>query len=164
MTTIGYHCILELSGCPSHLLNDQEFITEAVREAARTADLTLLGEISHGFTPQGVTALALLSESHISVHTWPELGYAAADVFTCGRHAKPGKACEYLARRLGAREHHMQKIRRGQPNPGAEARPARALDHRIAGCVGTEAAVTVPEPDSDEACLCPARDWTRLSG
>ena len=81
MSAIGTHLILEMYDCPAEVIDDLERVREAVREAARAARSTLLHEAAHSFQPQGVTALGLLAESHISVHTWPELGYAAADVF-----------------------------------------------------------------------------------
>jgi S-adenosylmethionine decarboxylase len=157
VTTIGYHCILELNGCPAELLDDRDFVLEAVREAAIAADLTLLGEVSHGFTPQGVTALALLSESHISVHTWPELGYAAADVFTCGEHANPREACEHLARRFQASEQEVRVIPRGVPAPRSAAR--QGIDGHRAGHApsGPSGAVTRTDAESAEARSCPVR-------
>ncbi|MGF1537859.1 MAG: adenosylmethionine decarboxylase [Elainellaceae cyanobacterium] len=110
---LGLHCILELHGCPAALLNDKDFICQSLREAARKANSTLLGEVSHRFEPQGATALALLAESHISIHTWPETGYAAVDVFTCGQDTTPRQACQYLIQALQAAQHTLQVIARG---------------------------------------------------
>lgn len=113
--SVGTHCILELYGCPATVLNDAQRIQHALREASRVADSTLLGEIHHAFQPHGVTALALLAESHISVHTWPETGYAAVDVFTCGSHTKPEKACVYLVETLEAANYSLQTVTRRPP-------------------------------------------------
>ncbi|MBN2559942.1 MAG: adenosylmethionine decarboxylase [Phycisphaerae bacterium] len=107
------HCILELYDCPSHLLDDKAFVTNALREAVEHGLATLLHEVSHHFHPQGVTALALISESHLSIHTWPEYGYAAADVFTCGETAQPEKACVHLVRVFQAGRHSLTKLTRG---------------------------------------------------
>ena len=93
---VGRHCIYELYGGNPNKLNDESFVKEAPTSAANHSGATLLSLTSHKFEPQGVTALALLSESHISIHTWPELGYAAIDAFTCGTHTDPEKACNYL--------------------------------------------------------------------
>ena len=60
----------------------------------RCAKQRSMHKIHHRFEPQGVTGLALLAESHISIHTWPESGYAAVDVFTCGDHTMPENACQ----------------------------------------------------------------------
>jgi len=110
----GTHCILELYGCPSDLLNDVLCVRAAVEEASRRSMSTLLKLSSHQFQPQGVTAIALLAESHISIHTWPEHGYAAVDVFTCGENADPRRACLYVAERLAAREYELTVLSRGQ--------------------------------------------------
>ena len=74
---------------------------------------TLLQLVSHQFEPQGVTALALLAESHMSIHTWPENGYAAIDVFTCGRTATPEAACAFLVEQFGAARHRLKVLSRG---------------------------------------------------
>lgn len=113
MLPIGTHCIIELYDCPADLLNDQEFVKQAIREASEVGCTDLLGEVSHHFTPQGVTALGLLAESHISVHTWPECNYAAGDVFTCGDRAKAERACMYLAEKFRAGRHSYFKLIRG---------------------------------------------------
>ena len=83
---VGKHCILELYDCDPSKLDDEAFLRDTITTAAKRAGATLLNLITHRFQPQGVTGLALLAESHISIHTWPESGYAAVDVFTCGDH------------------------------------------------------------------------------
>ena len=109
----GVHCIVELFECPFSLLNDEKFIRGMVSKAAVESGSTLLSISSHKFSPQGVTALGLLAESHISVHTWPESGYAAADVFTCGHHCNPEQAARFLAEALQARHHTCSVLQRG---------------------------------------------------
>jgi len=109
----GTHCILELYNCPSDQLNNAEAIARTLRTAAEIAGSKVLNQALHQFTPQGVTALVLLAESHISIHTWPEIGYAAVDVFTCGEKTQPQKACQFLIERLQARDYSLQVIPRG---------------------------------------------------
>lgn len=116
--------MLEMYGCPPAVLDSPDRVREALREAAKAAKATLLHETSHRFEPQGVTALGLLAESHISVHTWPELGYAAADVFTCGEHTLPEAACHLLVERLEATRFELRRLSRGVESP--QVRPARA--------------------------------------
>lgn len=131
MTSVGTHGILELYGCPFELLNDHEFIKRTLREAAEDAGATWLGEVSHAFSPQGVTALGLLSESHISMHTWPENGYAACDVFTCGDVAMPEQACQYLARAFRSTHHKLLRVKRAVEVESAqspEENPLAALN------------------------------------
>ena len=97
MELVGKHCILALYDCDPARLDDEAFLRTAITTAAKRAGATLLNLITHQFQPQGVTGLALLAESHISIHTWPESGYAAIDVFTCGDHTMPERACEVLS-------------------------------------------------------------------
>ena len=110
---VGTLCVLELHGCPPDLLNDVLFVRDAVEQASKQSLSTLLELSSHQFYPQGVTALGLLAESHLSIHTWPEHGYAAVDIFTCGDNAEPQRACRYLAGRFAARRHSLVVLPRG---------------------------------------------------
>ena len=105
---------MEMYDCPADRLDDVACVLQALRTAAKHARSTLLSERHHRFEPQGVTAIALLAESHISIHTWPELGYAAADVFTCGAHTDPAAACQTLVQLLGAERHDLRKLSRGE--------------------------------------------------
>ncbi|MFN5118802.1 MAG: adenosylmethionine decarboxylase [Cyanobacteriota bacterium] len=112
---VGKHCILELYDCDSSRLDDEAFLRDTITTAAKRAGATLLNLITHRFEPQGVTGLALLAESHISIHTWPESGYAAVDVFTCGDHTMPEKACQILWEELGSKRHKLTSFRRETP-------------------------------------------------
>ena len=118
---VGKHCILELYDCDHSKLDDEAFLRTTITTAAKRAGATLLNLITHRFDPQGVTGLALLAESHISIHTWPENGYAAVDVFTCGDHTMPESACEHLRTELGARKHALRSFLRETPAAIAEA-------------------------------------------
>jgi S-adenosylmethionine decarboxylase len=102
-----------LYDCPPDILDDQTKINEALRNAVDRARATLLKRVSNQFSPQGVTALGILAESHISIHTWPEHGYAAVDIFTCGNRAMPDRACAYLVDALSAKHHTIKRIERG---------------------------------------------------
>ena len=112
---VGKHCILELYDCDKGKLNDEAFIRTKITSAAKSAGATLINLISHHFEPQGVTGLALLAESHISIHTWPENGYAAIDIFTCGDHTMPEKACQFLYNALLAKEYSLTNLNRKTP-------------------------------------------------
>ncbi len=112
---VGKHCILELYDCDPARLDDEAFLRTAITTAAKRAGATLLNLITHRFEPQGVTGLALLAESHISIHTWPESGYAAVDVFTCGDHTMPERACQVLGEQLGAATRKLKSFRRETP-------------------------------------------------
>ena len=112
---IGRHCILELYQCDHAKLNDEAFIRTTITSSAKIAGATLINLVTHSFNPQGVTGLALLAESHISIHTWPEIGYAAIDVFTCGDHTMPEKACKLLSKEFLAKQFSFQNIAREIP-------------------------------------------------
>ena len=126
--TVGKHCILELYQCRADRLDDEAFLRSSITQAVHEAGATLLQLISHRFSPQGVTALALLAESHLSIHTWPESGYAAVDVFTCGDHTMPERACIVLSEELDAGTYKLKSFRRETPGSvaGAEREPAAA--------------------------------------
>ena len=125
-SAIGSHCILELHGCPQDILNDEAVVRDAIAKASEKSLSTLLHLSSHSFEPHGVTAIGLLAESHISIHTWPELGYAACDIFTCGEATRPTQACDYLAAFLRASSHSLKVLPRGRNVAQPEARPAPA--------------------------------------
>ena len=112
----GRHCILELYECDQAKLNDEAFIRTTITSSVKMAGATLINLITHSFKPQGVTGLALLAESHISIHTWPEIGYAAIDVFTCGNHTMPESACEFFSKEFAAKKCSLKSIVREIPN------------------------------------------------
>jgi S-adenosylmethionine decarboxylase len=115
----GTHLIIEVVGGVG--LDDEGRIERAFRACVETCGATLLHIHTHKFTPQGVSGVAVLAESHISVHTWPEIGYGAFDVFMCG-DADPWRAVEVLRRAFDAREVRVRELLRGEglvAGPGA---------------------------------------------
>ena len=109
------HLLLEIYRCDSEKLNDESFVRCALNRAAKLAKATVLNLISNKFEPQGVTAIALLAESHISIHTWPESNYSAIDIFTCGKNMLPELASNYLIEAFTAEEHILRVIERNPP-------------------------------------------------
>ena len=109
------HILIELYRCDFEKLNDESFLRCTLNRAAKLAKATVLNLISNKFEPQGVTAIALLAESHISIHTWPESNYSAVDIFTCGRNMLPELASQYLIEALKAEEHSLRIIERNPP-------------------------------------------------
>ena len=109
------HLLLELYRCDYEKLNDESFLRCALNRCAKLAKATVLNLISNKFEPQGVTAIALLAESHISIHTWPESNYSAVDIFTCGKNMVPELASQYLIDALKAEEHSLLIIERNPP-------------------------------------------------
>lgn len=95
MEHLGRHVIIELWGCNAGI-NEAATVKEAMLAAIQAANATMLNINVHEFSPHGVTGVAVLSESHLSVHSWPEYGYLAADVFTCGETTSPRAAVEVM--------------------------------------------------------------------
>lgn len=112
-STLGIHLLVELSGCDAGFLDDLALIRGALLAAAETAGADIIGEVFHKFSPIGVTGVVCIAESHISIHTWPEHGYAAVDIFTCGEQFKPHKAARLIAESLRAERCEITEVRRG---------------------------------------------------
>ena len=113
MNGLGMHILLELKDCNPELLNDLDFIRSAMLQTANQVGATIVGESFHRFSPQGVTGILAIAESHISIHTWPEYRYAAADIFACGSSFEPMAAANYLVERLEARDPEIIEVPRG---------------------------------------------------
>jgi len=112
--TIGRHLIAEFYECDPNVLNDVDRVRTFMLTAARKVGATIVGEAFHHFSPQGVSGSVVISESHLSIHTWPEKGYVAVDIFTCGG-LDPRPGFRYLAESLGAKSSRLQEILRGIP-------------------------------------------------
>lgn len=106
----GTHLIIEV--LDGHGLDDEERIQQAFRDCVDTCGATLLHIHTHKFSPQGVSGVAVLAESHISVHTWPEIGYGAFDVFMCG-DAQPWKSVDVLKAAFGTDNVRVKELLRG---------------------------------------------------
>ena len=110
---MGHHILSEMYGCEAGILNDRELIERLMVEAALEAGAEVREVVFHKFSPQGVSGVVVISESHLTIHTWPELGYAAVDVFTCGDKVNPLDACNYLFDGLRAKDFKNTVIMRG---------------------------------------------------
>jgi S-adenosylmethionine decarboxylase proenzyme len=125
VNTAGRHFLLDLFGCPHEPLNDAELLKQLLSRAAEEAGACVVAQVFHPFSPHGVTGVVVISESHLSIHTWPELGYAALDFYTCGS-ADAEAALSAIARALRASRAELVEVRRGEPNGGrlgVERRP-----------------------------------------
>lgn len=105
------HILFTLYDCDPVLLNDRMYIENMLYEAARESHATFLNTVSHQFEPQGVTAVTLLAESHISIHTWPEEGKAVCDIFTCGK-ADPSFGFVHMVAALKSKRHVHEEYER----------------------------------------------------
>jgi S-adenosylmethionine decarboxylase len=113
MNALGRHILAEIYGCDTNTLNDKSFIEKSMVGAAIAAGAEVREVAFHKFSPQGVSGVVVISESHLSIHTWPELGYAAVDVFTCGDTVNPWDACNYLTDKFKARHMTATEVKRG---------------------------------------------------
>lgn len=111
---LGIHYVLDLKGCYRIAINSEEKVIEILKHAALMADTKIFSINSHKFSPQGVSGLIGIEESHLSMHTWPELGEVTADFYTCGDRIKSLKAVKYIIRECGACRWKMRVIFRGE--------------------------------------------------
>lgn len=105
--------LLDAHGCDFDLLNDGALLQRLLSEAAVIAGASVLNAYTKQFTPQGVTVAIVLSESHITIHTYPENNSFMADVFTCGDTCQPIKAAEYIIDQLKPTSYKLHTITRG---------------------------------------------------
>jgi S-adenosylmethionine decarboxylase proenzyme len=141
MDTRTRHLLAEYHGCDRAVLDDIARVEALMRLAAKAAGTTIVASVFHPFSPQGVSGVVVIEESHLSIHTWPEHGYAAVDFFTCGEGA-PERAHEVIAAGLEAERSELLLLERGHypgntpsirmrshysENHGAEDEAARAV-------------------------------------
>lgn len=113
MKHLGRHVLAEICGCDFGILNDINKVEEIMVNAALEAGAEVRECVFHKFSPQGVSGVVVISESHLAIHTWPELGYAAVDVFTCGERVNPWDACNYLTDHFSAKNMTAKEMKRG---------------------------------------------------
>ncbi|MCL1791553.1 MAG: adenosylmethionine decarboxylase [Peptococcaceae bacterium] len=110
---LGRHVLAEIYDCNVDILNDINSVEKIMVSAALEAGAEIREVVFHKFSPQGVSGVVVISESHLAVHTWPELGYAAVDVFTCGDKVNPWDACQYVSDNFEAGSVSAKEYKRG---------------------------------------------------
>jgi len=113
LKALGRHILLELHECDSEILRDHEKIEQIMQGAALAANATIVKSVFHHIQAYGVSRVVVIAESHLSVHTWPEFGYAALDFFTCGEDVDPWVAHHYVAEKLKAKRKTSIEMKRG---------------------------------------------------
>lgn len=113
MDARGLHIIAEFSGCDPTIIGDKERVRSIMVEAAEVAGAIVCEVAFHTFVPQGVSGVVVIAESHLSVHTWPESRYVAIDIYTCGEHTSPDRACAFLGDAFAAEHREITRIARG---------------------------------------------------
>jgi S-adenosylmethionine decarboxylase len=131
LKALGKHIVCELSGCDPETLADVDGIHTMMVAAARLAHATVMESAFHRFEPQGVSGTVILAESHLSIHTWPEKGYAAMDFYTCGDHTDPWLACEHAASVLNAKSILTTEFKRGIEKSDGEFTHVMSRDHDL---------------------------------
>ena len=109
----GKHILAEYSECECTFLDSEPDIRSLMLEAATRSGATVVGDIFHHFSPQGVTGVVVVAESHLAIHTWPEFGYASVDIFTCGTRVDPWIGFEYIKEKLQSKRWVSKEIARG---------------------------------------------------
>ncbi len=110
---VGLHIVAELYGCDPELISRLENVKRILDKIVKVSELTVLDSKHHQFEPYGVTSLYLLAESHLFVHTWPEYGYVAVDIFTCGDEEKAKVAYELIIKEFKPKKVKKIEIKRG---------------------------------------------------
>jgi S-adenosylmethionine decarboxylase len=122
---LGTHLLLELRDCNPKTLSNLEFVQESLKNAALEAKATIVEVAFHEFSPFGISGMVVIAESHLAIHTWPEYGYAAVDVFTCGDLIDPKVAAKFLIEKFQSKNPSIIEMKRGIL--GHEKLPHKAL-------------------------------------
>ncbi|GAB4427046.1 MAG: adenosylmethionine decarboxylase [Bacteroidia bacterium] len=123
---LGRHLLVEIYEADAGLLDDATWIETQMQSAAVAAGATLVQSTFHRFSPVGVSGVVVIQESHLAIHTWPEWGYAALDIFTCGETVNPWQVFAALQRAFGSARSSAIELRRGmpfRPDDRSDARP-----------------------------------------
>ncbi|MGB9728813.1 MAG: adenosylmethionine decarboxylase [Thermoprotei archaeon] len=112
-STVGRHLIAELFDCDKQILTNVNKIREIFIKAAKEAKMHVVTAHFHRFNPHGVSGMVIVAESHLSIHTWPEHGYAAVDIYVCGDDADPWNAYKVIVTELKARQVTALELKRG---------------------------------------------------
>ena len=114
MKSLGRHIIAEFYDCDREIIDNIDEIEFHMKQAAYETGATIVNSSFHRFLPYGVSGVVIISESHLAIHTWPEYGYAAVDLFTCGDNVDPWKAFAYLKNVLKPQRIHTAEHLRGE--------------------------------------------------
>ncbi len=128
MYALGTHLLVELKECNPKIISNLKEVQNILINAAKVAEATIIEVAFHEFNPFGISGMVVIAESHLSIHTWPEYGYAAVDIFTCGSVLKPDKAVAYLIKEFQCKNPSVVEVKRGIISPDN-----KKLPHKING-------------------------------
>lgn len=133
MKALGIHLLIEFWSCNRQKIDDMNYLEKTMAQAAQVAGATVLKTAFQDFNPQGVSGVVVIAESHLTIHTWPEHGYAAVDIFTCGSAVDPWRATRFLETELEAADTHVRNFQRGMlPEPQNDS-PKYGVNHVACG-------------------------------
>ncbi|NWF75833.1 MAG: adenosylmethionine decarboxylase [Nitrospirae bacterium] len=113
MYALGTHLLVELKDCNPEILKSLEKVKDLMVSAAKEARATIIDISFREFQPFGISGVVVIAESHLTIHTWPEYGYAAVDIFTCGETLRPEIAASYLVKKLECKNPSIVELKRG---------------------------------------------------
>ena len=120
---LGRHIIAEFYDCNSEIIKDAALVEDVMLKSVKISGATIVQPVFHKFSPFGVSGIVVVSESHFSIHTWPEYKYCAVDIFTCGDTIESQDALEYLKENLGCGNVSVVEMKRGFLNLGVNFSP-----------------------------------------
>jgi S-adenosylmethionine decarboxylase len=124
LESLGKHILMEIYDCDRSILDSHERCEELMVKAAEKAHAHIIKSVFHKFNPYGVSGVVVISESHLAIHTWPEYGYAAVDVFTCGEEIDPYVAYDFIKKAFKPKHVEIKEIKRGVLDiPGMTHKP-----------------------------------------
>lgn len=113
MQALGRQILVEFYKCNDEILKNCTLIEQYMVDACKLAQATVVASTFHEFSPFGVSGVVVIAESHVAIHTWPEYGYAAVDIFTCGETIDPWKIFKYLEEKFESAQSSMMEMKRG---------------------------------------------------
>ena len=113
MKTLGRHLLVELYHCDAVAIADVRRVEDIMVGAAKYAKATIVDVVFHSFNPHGISGVIVIQESHLTIHTWPEYGFASIDIYTCGSKVNPWRAYNYLVKNFKAKNVTALEMKRG---------------------------------------------------
>lgn len=113
MQALGRQILVEFYDCDKDVLNNEQEIRSALIDACVEGKATVVSDTFHSFSPHGISGVVVIAESHVAIHTWPEYGYAAVDIFTCGETISPWDLFNHLKKRFKSQHISHMELRRG---------------------------------------------------
>ena len=128
MKSLGVHILVELYDCCKESINDLDYVEREIIKAVELSNATIVAPVFHKFSPHGVSGVVVIAESHFTIHTWPEFGYCALDIFTCGDQIDSQKSLKYLEKAFKSKNLSVVEMKRGILNL-----PIEMMHHKPVG-------------------------------